>query len=292
MSQLMLIPDGTYVSHKCLIQAMDTEKSKHTIKYQNQNQTLSFITAMSSRQKVAISKYSERDDSHDDSDESNESDESSDHSSLSNNIQVIFSIPYVVEDGSIVNQTLFITDAHNDQIVPSLSYICVNGSSFIVNYMTNKELPHNVCLYLLLNLTSMSTLREIFTCHTIISNISSNDDHDTNGKHAVGPSFIFIISQSVIILLMMVFISLVHNARNNRLANRLGQHLLRNIPIPQTIRNSILREPDRTDIIRHRSPSIGQQVLSAVDLTTTQTDRTPNDHTLIDITELTKRLSA
>ena len=119
-------------------------------------------------------------------DDTNENDygETGDHSTSSNNIQVIFTIPYTVSNDAILNQTVFITDAVHNQLLATITQMCINGSSIIINYSTNKPLPHNVCLYLVLNMTLSTTIREIFTCRTIGKNASSNDEV-TSADHTV-----------------------------------------------------------------------------------------------------------
>ncbi|CAF0782659.1 unnamed protein product [Adineta ricciae] len=269
----LAIPDGTYVSSTCLIQAASTKNSQKKFK------------TVSSPRKSRGKHNFQRDDSRE-----QDSSESSSHSASSDTIRLVFTIPYAVENGSIVNRTLVITDAHDDQITPLFSYVCVNGSSFLVHYITEKALPHYVCLNLLLNLTSSRQLKEIYMCQTVSKNVSSHDDHDSDKGHGDIPSFIFIVSQGVIILVMMLIISLVHSVRRRNLANCVGQHL-RNLPLAQAIRNSMLRDESPPALRSHRSASIGRQVLAATDLTATGNDRPSTDYALINIKELTKQMS-
>ncbi|CAF1397864.1 unnamed protein product [Adineta ricciae] len=269
----LAIPEGTYVSDTCLIQTAGTKNSQKKFKI------------VSSSRKSSGKHHFQRDDSRE-----QDSSESSSHSTSSDTIRLVFTIPYAVENGSIVNRTLIITDANDDKITPFFSYVCVNGSSFLVHYITDKALPHYVCLYLLLHLTSARQLKEIYMCQTVSKNISSHDDHDDDKGHGDMPSFIFILSQAVIILVMMLIISLVHSARRRNLADCVGQHL-RNLPLPQAIRSSMLRDESPPALRSHRSVSIGRQVLAATDLTATENDRPSTDYALINIKELTKQMS-
>ena len=115
-----------------------------------------------------------------------------DEDSTSLNInEVKFTIPYQISNESIINKTIFITDIKHHQLIATLTNICINSSSFIINYSTNKSLPHNVCLYLLLNLT-ISIQREIIFCRTI-DGFYNNTPHDTSTAttSTVGPSGYF-----------------------------------------------------------------------------------------------------
>ncbi|UJR35725.1 hypothetical protein I4U23_028475 [Adineta vaga] len=250
--------------------------------------------------------------------------EQNDHSSVLNTIQIIFTIPYIILNNSILNNTVFITDIVHNELLASLTNICIDNSSFIVHYSTMKPLPHNICLYLLLNLTSSTILREIFFCRTIdsLSNITSSNDSETEVHRAVGPSSFFILSQCVIILIMMIIIYGVQTARQKSLVNRVGQRLIRsrpymivfgnktngtaaidttNIPrntttTPQTGLNHLLFHRNLTVKPNFKMiEPIEEQVLAANDLTSTMQDRRASkvyiNRDLINVKEFTKRMS-
>ncbi|CAF0824042.1 unnamed protein product [Rotaria sp. Silwood1] len=206
-----------------------------------------------------------------------------------NTIQVIFTIPFsIISNGSILNQTVSITDIKSNQLLASSNHICFNGSSFIVNYSTNQSLPYNICLYVLI---LSITLREIFICRTI------NNNSDGNENPIVGPSVFFIVSQSVMSLLMMIIIYLVQISRKKNLINRVGQHFVCNnlithkssiILLNDAINSEIMHDINLNNFI---SAPIEEKVLAATDLTSTRNDRRFTHHTLIDMKELIKQLS-
>ena len=195
------------------------------------------------------------------------------HTPAKKSIQVIFTIPYSFSRESIVNETVFITDTINGQIIPSIIRVCTNGSSFFIDYSTSQPLPHNVCLFLLLNMT---TLKEMLFCRMINRNSSSIDSRPLD-DHRSGPGVIFIISQSVIILIMMFIIALGHKARQKRMISRVHQYFRRT---KQDIETNFIPTP------------IEQLVIVATDRTSISPDRKYTSPTLIDIKEFTKRMSA
>ncbi|CAF1276443.1 unnamed protein product [Adineta steineri] len=253
--------------------------------------------------------------------------ENTSNSTILNIIQIIFTIPYTISNNSIFNKTVFITDVVHNQLLASLTNICINGSSFIINYSTTISLPHNICLYLLLNLTSSTVLKEIIFCRTIdysYNDTSSTDNSQTDTNQSVGPSVYFIISQSIIILIMMFTIYAVQTVRKKSLLNRIGQLVIRSRPYKTIFGHKTdVRNDNNTDnipinsanalqvglnqIVLHRSlasiPSLHltiptpteEQVLAANDLTSTIYDRRMSrpfiNRDLIDVKEFTKRIS-
>jgi hypothetical protein len=232
-----------------------------------------------------------------------------DHSTSLNIIQMTFTIPYIISNNSILNKTIFIIDV-----------ICINGSSFIINYSTKKSLPHDICLYLVLNLTSSTTLKEIIFCRTIdnpYDNSSSSHDNTTAASSTVGPSQFFILSQCIIILIMMFIIYGVQTAREKSLANRVSQRLYRSRPYITIFGNKTTAcassaatnhastlQAGLNNLDFHRrlaslshpmGAPIEEQVLAAHDLTSTSNDRRATrwsiNRDLIDIKEFTKRMS-
>ncbi|CAF0784522.1 unnamed protein product [Rotaria sordida] len=255
---------------------------------------------------------------HDDDDKQNN------HPISLNMIQIIFTIPYTITNISIYNKTVFIIDVIHNQLLATLIDICINESSFIINYSTIKPLPHNICLYLLLNLTLSTTLREIIFCRTIddLYNNTSLSYNQTETNHGVGPSQFFILSQCIIILIMMFIIYAVQTARQKNLVNRASQRLVHSRPymtifgnrtVPSTNNNddSISLNPATTlqrglnHLIFHRQLSslpnhqisvpVEEQVLAASDLTSTIFDRRATrphiNRDLIDVKEFTRRMS-
>jgi hypothetical protein len=206
---------------------------------------------------------------------SSESEEDSDdHPIRINHIQVTFTIPYSISNDSILNETVFIIDLTHNQLIQTLISICINQSSFHIDYFTNVSLPHNVCLYLLLNMTNS---KEIFLCRTIQKKFSSmHDDHDDD-HHEMDhisnvPGVIFVVIQSVIILIMMLIISMVYTVKNRR-----------SVGTTRRVTNVIISEEDFI-----LSP-IEEQVLAATDLTTIHKDHIFTNHNLNNIKKLTKR---
>ncbi|CAF2391767.1 unnamed protein product [Rotaria sp. Silwood2] len=247
------------------------------------------------------------------------------HSTPLNMIQIIFTIPYTITNNSIHNKTAFITDVEHNQLLGSLTDICINESSFIINYSTIKPLPHNICLYLLLNLTLSTTLREIFFCRTIddLYNDPSLSHNETEKNHNVGPSEFFILSQCIIILIMMFVIYGVQTVRQKDLVNRVSERLVHSRPYITIFGNRTPAHTSSNDVnssinpattlqrglnhlVFHRnltalpnrqiSAPIEEQVLAASDLTSTIFDRRATrpciNHDLIDVKEFTKRMSA
>ncbi|CAF3752303.1 unnamed protein product [Adineta steineri] len=276
---------------KCLTQSTHIDSPKSKIITDNQRETYALL-AITSSWNIAMGTRSQgRDDSdeHDpDYDEEYGSSETGDHSEL-HSYQVIFTFPDSIENGSILNQTVFITDPIKNHLIASLTLICINGSSFIINYSTNQPLPHNVCLFLLLNITSPATIREIFTCQVINANSSTDFEHAVE-SHAAGPSAVFIIAQGIMIFIMMMIICLAQVLKEKHVVNRFGQHL-HQMQMPRAVLNGIIQDPN--GIPRNmRSPSIQDQVLAANDLTTTTTPGTNRpDQALININELTNRMN-
>ncbi|CAF1172129.1 unnamed protein product [Adineta ricciae] len=251
-------------------------------------------------------------------------DEDDDHSIVLYKIQIIFTIPYPVTNNSILNKTIFIRDVKYNELLGILTDICVNASSFILNYSTIKPLPHNICLHLLLNLTSTTPFREIIFCRTIedLSNTESSSNDTESESHSVGPSGYFILSQCVIIFIMMMTIYIVQTARKKSLVNRVGQHLIHSRPYitvfgartneesannrnntstesATTLQAGLNQVPTRLQLasvanVKLNAP-IDEQVLAANDLTSTMYDRRASrvyiNRDLIDVKEFTKRLS-
>ncbi|CAF0999877.1 unnamed protein product [Adineta steineri] len=276
---------------KCLTQSTHIDSPKSKIITDNQRENYALLAITSSWNIAMGAKTQGRDDSdeHDpDDNEDYDSSETEDHSE-SISYQVIFTFPYSISNGSILNQTVFITDPIKNHLIASLILICINGSSFIINYSTNQPLPHNVCLFLLLNITSPATIREIFTCQVINAN-SSNNFEAAVDSHAAGPSAVFIIAQGIMIFIMMMIICLAQVFKEKHVVNRVGQHL-HQMQMPRAVLNGIIQDPN--GIPRNmRSPSIQDQVLAANDLTTTTTPGTNRpDQALININELTNRMN-
>lgn len=220
-----------------------------------------------------------------------ESGESEEDSTSSKYIQVIFTIPYTISNGSILNLTVSITDPIHNQIIPSLIHICINSSSFIINYLTNQSLPHYICLYVSLLATP---LKEIFICRTISKDIQPDDDDDEthDGHTGTGPSAIFIVLQCVLILLMMLFICVIEISRKNHIVDRVSKRLFRHPQVRRMAAADILNESiNRRGTSHEIQLNTEQQVLDANGLTPTHNERRFTNHTLMNITELTKRLS-
>ena len=214
-----------------------------------------------------------------DDDDDDLSEEVDAHTPGKNDVRMIFILPYSFSRESILNQTVFITDRLNSRILPPFIDICMNESSFFISYSTNQSLPHNVCLYLLLNLTT-TTSRELFLCRMINGKSSLSMNRMSSNDHNVGPGVIFILLQGVIIVIMMCMIAIGHRAREKHVVSRIRQYFSRTKSNDQA-----------TNITEFISPPIEQLVLAATDLTSTSEDRKYTNHTLIDIREFTKRLS-
>ena len=239
------------------------------------------------------------------------------HATLVNIIQITITLPYNLTNQSILNQRIFILDVPHRQLLASITEICSNESSFFLNYSTVHPLPHDVCLYLLLNVTSTTIFKEIIFCRTIEHVIVENQ---TSIKHAVGPSGFFILSQCIIILIMMLTICSVQTAREKDLINRARDRLIRSRPFitvfgdkavarrsnatattvntvsnPATTLQAGLRQLALNRHLAFVAPPIEEQVLAVNDLTSTINDRRmtrPSIHRdLIPIKELTKRIS-
>jgi hypothetical protein len=236
-----------------------------------------------------------------------------------NIISIIFTIPYNISDESIVNKTVFIMDTIHNNLLAILTDICYNDSSFFINYSTIQPLPQDICLYLLLNLTSSMILREIIFCRTIEDSSVNTSSPHVDSSHAVGPSGVFIISQCIIILIMMFIIYAVQTARQKNLADRVSQRVFRSRPYIIIFGNkATARASSHTSINPattlqvglnqlnlHRrltalpnqqvTAAIEEQVLAANDLTSTINDRRVSrpliNRDLIDIKEFTKRIS-
>lgn len=196
------------------------------------------------------------------------SDDTDAHSPMNKTIQMIFTIPYSFSRESIVNETVVITNPITGENLPSIVQIGVNHSSVFIDYSTSQPFPHKICLFLLLN---VSILREMIFCEMISQDSPSSDNHRS------GPGVIFIVSQSVIILLMMFIIALGHKATQKRLPSRLRQYFQRTKEDPST---NFIPTP------------IEQIVIVTTDLTLLNPDRKYTSATLIDIKEFTKRMSA
>ena len=248
-------------------------------------------------------------------------DEDSHSSTASNSIEIIFTIPYSISVSSILTQRVFITDVAHNHLLASLSNLCLNGSSFIVNYASAIALPHNICLNLVLNQSLSTFLREIVFCRTINDSenpASSSQSHETDGTHTVGPSQFFILSQGIIILIMMFIIFIVQTARQKSLVHRGRQRLSRSRPYKVIFGHKVNGvEAKHTAISsattlraglnhtigpRQRPPNpndldapLNEQVLSAMDLKSTVTDRSGArsyvNLDFINVKEFTKRMS-
>ena len=270
---------GNYSSNICPIQSLNfgIQRNKFNSDVERQKYLAIAITSSFTRIRATHD--------YNDSDE-DELDEADNHS---DSIQVIFTIPYTMTNESILNETVFITDAAGNQLIATLMHICINNSSFIINYLTSKPLPHNICLYILLNITS---LKELYLCRTINNNFSS--DHSASGDgHAVGPSGLFIVLLCMLIVLMMITIYVIQTARKKSLMNRITEHLFRNKAAARASKRNIIN-PEMTNEAQLNnlitSPIEGQ-VLAANNLTSIHTDRRFTNHNLINIKEFTKRLS-
>lgn len=286
--------DSASSSNSCSIQSINIDT---TVPETNTSLAMNIIQFMSSWKQTIIT-------------------DDEDSTSL-NIIEVNFTIPYQISNESIINKTIFITDIKHHRLLATLTKICINSSSFIVNYSINKWLPHNICLYLLLNLT-VSTQKEIIFCRTIDDfNNSKLHDTSTATTGTGGPSGYFILSQCVIIILMMFIIYAVETARKKSLVNRVSQRLHRSRPyisifgiktITRTGSNAINTSinPATTlqvglnQLVLDRNLAsiatpIEEQVLAANDLTSTIYDRRASrpslNRDLIDIKEFTKRIS-
>lgn len=244
-----------------------------------------------------------------------------DENSQLSSIEIAFTIPYSISGSSILTQRVFITDVTHNQLLASLSNLCLNGSSFIVNYASTIALPHNICLYLVLNHSLSAILREIVFCRTIAdseTSASSSSSHETDGAHTVGPSQFFILSQGIIILIMMFIIFIVQTARQKSLVHRARQRLSRSRPYKVVFGHSVNGVEAKPTAIssattlraglnhfvgpRQRPPnpndldaSLNEQVLSAADLKSTVTDRSGArsyvNLDFINVKEFTKRMS-
>ncbi|CAF0947413.1 unnamed protein product [Didymodactylos carnosus] len=236
-------------------------------------------------------------------------------------IEIQFYIPYVLNDpNSILNHTIYIRGGLDNHLLSTITEICINStSSFSIKYTTTKPLPHNICLYLVINVT---TIREIFLCRTIDDTDSSDDDHasdnghGSNDSHAIGPSPFFILSQCVIILIMMLIIYAVQTAREKRIFNRIKHNLMNSRPFSAAfrgdrqamataasrqslqlgLRNFDLRNPSAVaNALNNRAVPIEEQVLAANDLTQTAGQRKQSlqflKPDLMDVKEFTKRMS-
>ena len=252
-----------------------------------------------------------------------ESDDESSHPLKS--IEIAFTIPYTIAPSSVLNQTVFITDVAHNQLLAALSNLCWNGSSFIVYYASIKALPHNICLYLVLNQSLSTVPREIVFCRTIDDSqnpLSPSSSQEGDGSHTVGPSQFFILSQCIIILIMMFIIFIVQTARQKSLVHRVSQRLSRSRPYKvvfghkamahangtstnhtaissaTTLRaglNQIVFPRQRTASSDDLDGSLDKQDLSAADLTSTVTSRSGarpyGNRDLINVKEFTKRIS-
>lgn len=233
-----------------------------------------------------------------------------DHSDSLNTVQINFTIPYQLTNNSIINQTILIFDATNNQLLMSSSNICRNNSVFYLNYTTVHPLPHQICLYVLLNLT---TSKEILFCRTIENSLNGSTNTEVNESHAVGPSEFFILSQCIIIFIMMFTIYSVQTAREKQLANRVSQSVIQSRPYKMIFRTKTVARSS-TNLVTsattlqaglnqlgyHRhlpavAHPIEEQVLAANDLTTTAMERRATrfytNRDLIDVKEFTKRIS-
>lgn len=238
------------------------------------------------------------------------------HATALNIIQITFIIPYNLSNQTILNKTILILDVPHRHLLASISDICFNQSSFFVNYSTLQPLPHDVCLYLLLNLTSTMNLKEIIFCRTIEHIPSENI---TSSKHPVGPSEFFILSQCIIIFIMMLIIFSVQTAREKNFLNRVSERVVHtrafiavfgskaamershpstgvnSISHPATTLQAGLRQLVLNRHVAFVPPPIEEQVLAATDLTSTINDRRVTrqsiNRDLIPIKELTKRIS-
>lgn len=237
-----------------------------------------------------------------------------------NIIQITFTIPYEITNEFIQNKTIFIIDASHNQLLASLTDICINESSFIINYSTVTPLPHNICLYLLLSQPLSTTEREIIFCRTIVdtNNNESSNTNETDHGHNSGPSEFFILSQCIIILIMMFIIYGVHTARQKNLVNRVSQRVVRSRPYIVLFSNRRAMSADANGsvnpattlesglnrLVFHRqlaaltniAKPIEEQVLAASDLTSTSYDRRASkinsNRDLLNVKELTRRMSA
>ncbi len=190
--------------------------------------------------------------------DNNKSEEANDHATILNNVQIIFDIPYPISNGSILNQTIFIIDTIHNQ----LTHMCINGSSFIINYSTNKPFPHNVCLYLLLNITSSVYLKEIFICR-IINKKFSSDNNQISDDNFLGPSIIFLVEQGMVSLFIMLIICMIHATRNKRVFHRIAQDLFHNQLVPRTSNIDTTNEIYLNNFI---TLPMAEQVLSTANL--------------------------
>ena len=242
-------------------------------------------------------------------------------SQSSNSIEIVFTVPYSISSSTILTQRVFITDVADNRLLASLSNLCGNGSSFIINYASAIALPHNICLYLVLNQSVSTFLREIVFCRTIADSenpASSSQSSETDGTHTVGPSQFFILSQGIIILIMMFVIFIVQTARQKSLVHRARQRLSRSRPYKVVFGHKVNGvEVKHTAISsattlraglnhfvgpRQRPPNpndldapLDEQVLSATDLKSTVTDRSGArsyvNRDFINVKEFTKRMS-
>lgn len=242
-----------------------------------------------------------------------------------NQIEIIFTISSTIVSQSIIAKRVYIIDAKNNQLLATIiNNICLKNSSFIINYSTQKPLPHTVCLNLRLNRTSNLIREEIFFCRTL-DGLMKNDSssHESDSSHPVGPSQFFILSQCIIILIMMFIIFVVQTAREKNLMQRIRERLSRN-RLYQTVfghkpashmddsemgrsalnpATTLQAGLNRLAFPRHLGSHVGhpnnvpleEQVLAATDLTTAINDRMAtrpfNSRDLLDVKELTKRMS-
>lgn len=196
--------------------------------------------------------------------DSHESDEDQSTDLKSNEITLI--IPFTLVNGTIINETLYITDSNQNDLNLTQARLCVNDSNFNIKYSTNQPLPHTICLYLHL------TDSQLYICQTLQSNSTSgdgNDDDDDNQEYS--PSALFIVSQAVIICLFMLCICAIHTSKQKRIAYRVRRHFLQ-------ANDSNLS-------------AIQEEILSAGDLTSISTDRKFTKTNSITLDELTRKLT-
>ena len=243
------------------------------------------------------------------------------HSKELTEITISFSIPETLSNESIENLTVYIIDGTSKKLLGLIDQLCIdNSSSFTIKYSTANPLPHDICLHLILSQTALSDRSRILFCRTIngSKNESSTDEnHSIDEGHAVGPSGLFILSQTIIILVMMFIIFAVQTARDKKLADRFRERIKQTWPykIVSRIRNP--SQIDGNDVEESAvNPSrtlqaglnrlaflkfaaqhvpIEQQVLGANDLSTTLNERHSTriclNRDLIDVKEFTKRIS-
>lgn len=200
------------------------------------------------------------------SDESDESDE--DQSTDLKTQEVTLTVPSTLVNGTILNETLFITDGNQNDLNLTQARLCANDSNFNIKYSTNQPLPHTVCLYLHL------TNSQLYICQILQSSSTSgdgNDDDDDDDDQEYSPSALFIVSQAVIICLFMLLICAVHTSKQKRIVYR--------------VRRRFLQANDS-----NLSP-MQEEILSAGDLTSISTDRKFTKTNSIILDELTRKLT-